>query len=123
MLSVVVPAYNAAMTVERAVQSAFAVGASQVIVVDDGSADDTGSVAGSHGATVLRQPNSGANAARQRGLGLALGDFVIFLDADDQLVKEGVARALATLEADSGLAAVVGGFAIRGRAGGPGLLT
>ncbi|OIQ87458.1 GalNAc(5)-diNAcBac-PP-undecaprenol beta-1,3-glucosyltransferase [mine drainage metagenome] len=118
MLSVVVPAYNASLTVGRAVASAFSAGARQVVVIDDGSTDDTGSVARSNGASVLRQSNSGANAARARGFAEVSADFVIFLDADDELIKEGVAEALEALGADSNLAAVVGGFAIRDRVSG-----
>lgn len=86
-VSVVVPAYQARRWVAEAVASA--VGQShpplEVLVVDDGSTDGTGDAAAAVGASVrvLRQPNRGVAAARNRGLAEARGDWVAFLDADD----------------------------------------
>jgi glycosyltransferase involved in cell wall biosynthesis len=98
-LGVVVPAYNASATIEECVQSAFAAGAAQVVVVDDGSIDGTGKLAALAGARVIVQRNSGAAAARRLGLETVDGetDAVVFLDADDSLVAGGVESAIAML--------------------------
>jgi glycosyltransferase involved in cell wall biosynthesis len=85
--SVIIPAYNSAATLARAIESVRAQtwSAHEIIVVDDGSSDDTANVAESFGDTVrlIRQPNSGVAAARNTGARLATGDWLAFLDADD----------------------------------------
>ena len=67
-VSVVIPAYNAESTIGQAVEQSFAQAREpleiEVIVVDDGSKDDTAKVAESAGATVIRQENAGPAAAR-----------------------------------------------------------
>ena len=95
----------------NAVSSAFAAGADRVIVVDDGSTDDTAEVARRAGAEVVSQKNAGAAAARRSGLQSVAADHVIMLDADDQLVPEGVATSRESLADDPELSAV-GGSAI-----------
>lgn len=107
-LGVVIPAYRASATIERAVASAVDAGASEVIVVDDGSDDDTAERARLAGARCIRQENAGASAARVRG-GDAIGtDFVIFLDADDSLIPDGVHTSVETLRADPDLVVSAG---------------
>jgi glycosyltransferase involved in cell wall biosynthesis len=85
--SVIIPAYNSAATLARAIESVRAQTwpAHEIIVVDDGSSDDTASVAESFGDAVklIRQPNSGVAAARNAGARSATGDWLAFLDADD----------------------------------------
>ncbi len=85
-ISVVIPAYNAAATIEECLLSlgeqTIPRAEYEVIVVDDGSTDQTGEVARRHGASVLKQPNSGPAAARNRGIAAARGDIVLFTDAD-----------------------------------------
>ncbi len=107
-VGVVIPAYNAARTVGAAVASALAAGAGTVLVVDDGSADATGEVAASAGALVLRQDNAGAAAARMAGLDAIATPMVAFLDADDELVAEGLFRSASRL-ALGGVSGVLGG--------------
>ena len=92
-----VPAYNASATVGHAVDSALASGADEVIVVDDGSEDDTAAVAKTHGATVIVQANMGASKARASGIAAAEGEAVVLLDADDELVPEGVRQSVRVL--------------------------
>ncbi|MEM1331369.1 MAG: glycosyltransferase family 2 protein [Planctomycetota bacterium] len=92
---VVIPAYNAASTVGRAVRSALGLfGLRQIIVVDDGSAeplteDDLG---GPHGRVrLLRQTNGGVSSARNAALDQVSGGdaaWCVFLDADDELTEE-----------------------------------
>lgn len=85
--SVIVPAYNSAETLTRAVESVLAQSwpAYEIIVVDDGSTDDTLQVARKFGDQVLvvQQPNAGVSVARNRGVEAANGDWLAFLDADD----------------------------------------
>jgi glycosyltransferase involved in cell wall biosynthesis len=85
-VSVIIPAYNA----ERYIGATLAsvreqdFGDYEVIVVDDGSTDETRAIVNSvEGVVLVSQPNSGPAAARQRGLSLARGQYIAFLDADD----------------------------------------
>jgi glycosyltransferase involved in cell wall biosynthesis len=101
LVSVVIPAYNAGWCVERAVDSALAQShaAREVIVVDDGSTDDTAVRLAGYGARirVLRQANAGLSAARNTGIEAADGEFVAFLDADDWWLPSKLERQVALL--------------------------
>lgn len=87
LVSVIVPTYNRATIVGRAIESALRqrYGAVEVVVVDDGSRDATCDVVAALGDRVryVRQENAGVAAARNRGLSEARGEFVAFLDSDD----------------------------------------
>ena len=87
-ISVIIPTYNYGRFVARAVASALAqtLPPHEVIVVDDGSTDETAEVVGRFGDRVrlIRQTNAGVAAARNHGVRLSSGDFVAFLDADDE---------------------------------------
>ena len=86
-ISVIIPAYDVAVSLGRCLDSVFLqnINALQVIVVNDGSTDDTPEVAKSYGDRILyiEQENQGQGAARNTGLRAARGDYVAFLDADD----------------------------------------
>jgi Glycosyltransferases involved in cell wall biogenesis len=75
--------------------------------VDDGSTDDTSVTANRHGAMVIRQSNRGVGSARNTGLGAARGDFIVFLDADDELLPDAVASGVDTLTSDTTASCVV----------------
>ena len=87
-VTVIIPAYNRAEMLRRALRSVFAqepAPPDQVIVVDDGSKDDTAAVAEELGASVIRHPrNLGLSAARNTGLRAARHDWVALLDSDDE---------------------------------------
>jgi glycosyltransferase involved in cell wall biosynthesis len=89
-VSVIVPSFNAESTICRALNSALAqTGCTlDVIVVDDGSSDGTSELLEKYEGRirVLRQVNAGVSAARNAALDIARGDFVAFLDADDEWV-------------------------------------
>jgi glycosyltransferase involved in cell wall biosynthesis len=101
LVSVVVPCFNQARYLGEAIDSALcqAYPLVEILVVDDGSTDDTGRVAAAFpGVTCLRQPNAGTAAARNHGLQASRGAIVIFLDADDRLRPGAVARGVDYLE-------------------------
>jgi glycosyltransferase involved in cell wall biosynthesis len=102
MVTVVIPTYNHARYVAEAIDSALAQTTPvEVVVVDDGSTDDTAAlIAGRYGGRVryVRQANAGLPAARNTGLRHASGDYLLFLDADDGIAPDCVARKLAILE-------------------------
>ena len=90
LLSVIVPVYNAAATLEKCAASVLdqAPEAAELILVDDGSADDSPALCDRLAAQdgrvrVIHQKNGGASAARNAGLAAAKGRYVQFVDADD----------------------------------------
>jgi len=96
LVSVVVPAYNVAWCVSRAVDSVLAqtLGNFELIVVNDGSTDDTRKVLSAYGDSirVIDQANRGMSAARNAAIGSSRGRLVAFLDADDYWLPEKLAR-------------------------------
>lgn len=106
-VSVVIPAYNAAWCVRRAVDSVLAQTFHdfELIVVDDGSTDDTAAVLTSYGTAlcVLRKPNGGLSSARNAGIQAARGRYVAFLDADDWWLAEKLERQVALMASHSEL--------------------
>ena len=87
LISVIIPTYNRAWVVGEAIDSVLAqdYGHFELIVVDDGSTDETARVLDAYGdrVFVIRQPNRGVSAARNRGIEAAGGELVAFLDSDD----------------------------------------
>jgi len=85
--SVIIPVYNGAATIARAVESVLGqtYPALELIIVDDGSTDETARVIAGFGQRVvyLHQKNAGVSAARNNGARLAKGEWLAFLDADD----------------------------------------
>ncbi len=95
-VSVIVPAYNAEKTIGEALASVFAQTYRdfEVIVVDDGSKDETRAVLARYGSdiTCVEQANAGPGRARNAGIQRARGELVAFLDADDVWLPEKLAR-------------------------------
>ena len=98
-VSVVIPCHNYGRYLATAIDSALAQShpPCQIIVVDDGSTDDTREVAEHFNGSIyyLALPHSGVSRARNEGLLRVAGDFVIFLDADDALAPTYIERTLA----------------------------
>jgi glycosyltransferase involved in cell wall biosynthesis len=103
-LSVVIPVWNGERYLAETVESVLRQGvpATEVIVVDDGSTDRSGEVAASFGppVRVVRQERGGVAAARNRGVEIAQGEFLAFLDADDLWLPEKTRLQFAALDAD-----------------------
>jgi glycosyltransferase involved in cell wall biosynthesis len=105
-ISVVIPAYNAGRFITRCLQSVNAqtLRPKEVIVVDDGSTDNTAALAGSMGARVVHQKNLGVSAARNNGIRRASSEWIAFLDADDLWLPDKLERQAACVGPDTVLA-------------------
>ena len=107
-VSVVVPAYNAARFVRRAIDSALrqSLPPQEVVVVDDGSQDDTADVVRAYGPPVrcVSQANAGASIARNVGIEQSKGDWIALLDADDEWLPHKLERQAEVLRAHPDLA-------------------
>jgi glycosyltransferase involved in cell wall biosynthesis len=111
VVSVIIPCYNQAHFLPDAIESALAQThvPVEVIVVDDGSTDDTSKVAESYAnVRLVRQRNQGLAAARNAGLRASRGDHIIFLDADDQLLPDAASSGIQALEQHPECAMAVG---------------
>jgi glycosyltransferase involved in cell wall biosynthesis len=111
-ISVIIPVYNGAKFLPEAIANveAQAHPSLEIIVVDDGSTDDTATVAQTLGDRIryIHQSNQGPAAARNRGLAIARGTFVAFLDVDDQWPAEKLDHQLAAFAANPQLEIVNG---------------
>ena len=112
--SVVIPAYNAGATLSRALDSVLAQTwpAHEIILVDDGSNDNTEEVVAAYDGqvTYLKQQNAGPSAARNRGVEAASGDWIAFLDADDWYYPGRLQVHADMIAADPALDFLVAGF-------------
>lgn len=92
LISVVIPTYNRGFCIARAIDTVLCQTrtANEVIVVDDGSGDDTREIVRSYGdrVTYLFQRNAGVSAARNAGVRAARGEWIAFLDSDDEWIPE-----------------------------------
>jgi glycosyltransferase involved in cell wall biosynthesis len=99
-VSVVIPAYNQAKYLESAIQSALSQTYQdfEVIVVDDGSTDNTPMVAGKFGNHIqyIRQENRGLGGARNTGIRKAQGNYIALLDSDDQWLPDFLEKLIAS---------------------------
>jgi glycosyltransferase involved in cell wall biosynthesis len=107
LVSVVIPAFNAADTLQETLLSVAAQTYRhlEIIVVDDGSADHTADIARSFGESdprvrLIRKPNGGVASARNAGIKASAADFVAFIDADDLWHPTKIAKQMAVLAAN-----------------------
>lgn len=98
LVSIIIPAYNAARFLERSVASVLAQTHQdfEIVIVDDGSTDETGDMADRMAARdtrikVVHQENRGLAEARHSGIKAATADYIVHLDADDELLPDAVA--------------------------------
>ncbi|MGZ8917160.1 MAG: glycosyltransferase family 2 protein [Methylobacter sp.] len=117
LVSIITPAYNAAPFIGTAIESVLTQQWSnwEMIVIDDGSIDDTAKIVKQFADSRIRyfyQENRGVSAARNYGLGLMQGDFMLFLDADDALTEDSISSRMPILLNDNSVYAVDGCIAI-----------
>lgn len=110
LVSVVIPCYNQGHFLGEAIDSVLRQTYShfEVLVVDDGSCDDTARVASRAGMRLVRQHNQGLSAARNAGIRHSRGECVVFLDADDRLLPAALQTGVEALTAHPDCAFVYG---------------
>jgi len=111
LVSIVIPAYNAAETIAETIESVRAQTLHdwEIVLIDDGSTDDTAAVVEAIGdprIKVYRYPNAGQGESRNRGASHATGEFFAFLDADDLWTPDKIERMVEAIGASSDLTAV-----------------
>ena len=115
-VSVVIPAYNRARRLPAAIDSVLRQGVAdvEVIVVDDGSQDDTRAVVARYGDRVryIHQSNAGVGSARNTGLRHATGEFIAFLDSDDRWLDFKLSLQLALFAARPDVGLIFSDFVI-----------
>lgn len=111
-VSIITPCYNGAAFLQTTLRSALAQTHAplEVIVVDDGSTDESASLAEAFGSPVrvIRQANQGESVARNRALTEARGSHVLFLDADDLLEESALAHLVQAVEGHPDAVAIMG---------------
>jgi glycosyltransferase involved in cell wall biosynthesis len=110
LVSVVIPCYNSARYLSETIESALAQSYPriEIIVVDDGSRDETAKIARSYGVRYIYQENRGISAARNKGILHSRGKYVLFLDDDDRLLPNAVETGVSLLEEHPECALAVG---------------
>lgn len=100
LISVIVPIYNAERYLERCIQSVLKQTYDQfeLVLVDDGSIDKSGEICDwfskmNNNVSVVHQKNKGVSAARNKGMSLSTGDWIMFLDADDWIEEDTLKKA------------------------------
>lgn len=112
-LSVIVPAHNAAATLPRCLTAIVrsAPAGTEIIVVDDGSTDDTAALAHDFGATIVQHDHAtGPARARNAGVARASAPIVLFVDADVEIAGDAIERVLATFNQHPSPSAVFGSY-------------
>ncbi|MBL7215320.1 MAG: glycosyltransferase family 2 protein [Phycisphaerae bacterium] len=106
-ISAVIPAYNSEKTIGRAIDSVLKQmrPADEILVVDDGSTDNTAEITRTFGEKVIliQQENAGVSVARNAGIDAATGDWIAFLDADDEWLENKLQLQAEHLERHPGL--------------------
>ena len=99
-VSVVIPTYNRANLITKTIESVLAQTFRdfEIIVIDDGSTDNTMEIVSTFPVKYVKQQNQGPGAARNKGIELSTGEYVAFLDSDDVFFKDTLAKNVAILD-------------------------
>lgn len=105
-LSVIIPMYNCAPVIERCLDSIDPIADTEVIVVDDGSVDNGGTIVQQYTkehpyVRLVQKANGGVSSARNVGIETATGNYIMFVDADDYLMHGGLERILNLAEKET----------------------
>jgi glycosyltransferase involved in cell wall biosynthesis len=110
LISVIIPTYNHGQFIEEAIKSVLGqtYREFELIVVDDGSTDNTNQVLRKYGKDIVHiyQRNSGVSSARNRGISVAKGEFIAFLDSDDVWMPEKLEMQLALAQENNSIGLV-----------------
>lgn len=105
-ISIVIPSFNREQFVAEAIESALLQNYAnkEIVVIDDGSTDRSWSIIGSYGDELIRmrQENCGVSSARNRGLEIATGNYIVFLDSDDRLEPDALISYAEASNSDTG---------------------
>src|ERR1044072_8114477 len=115
LVTVIIPCYNQGRYLGEAIESALGQSYKnvEVIVVDDGSTDNTLEVASRYERVEsIRQDNRGLAEARNAGLRASRGEYIVFLDADDRLKENAIEAGVNSLESDPNYAFVYGKYSL-----------
>ena len=116
LVSIVIPAYNSESFIIRALDSThLTTNPVEVIVVDDGSTDNTASIVKSWAKDKTRlkyiyQENQGPSVARNTAIKAACGEYILFLDADDALEPEAISKFLNIINLEADYSIWIGGY-------------
>lgn len=110
LVSVVVPCYNSARFLAETLESALdqTYPRVEIVVIDDGSSDETAAIARSYPVHYILQTNRGISAARNAGIRRSRGKYILFLDHDDRLLPEAIETGVKLLEDHPECAMAVG---------------
>ncbi len=115
IVSIIIPVYNTSQFLSRSIESVLnqSFGDFELILVDDGSTDGSGEICESYArrdcrVNVLHQKNGGVSSARNSGLDYAKGDWIFFVDSDDEVLPDGLQVLVNLISNDVDL--VMGGF-------------
>ena len=109
-VSVIIPCYNCASSIQTAIDSVLSqdYGPMEVIVVDDGSTDMSAQAASTRNIVLIRQLHRGAAAARNVGVEASTGDYIAFLDADDIRTEGSLSRRMTLFTESNDIGLVFG---------------
>lgn len=119
LVSIIIPAYNGEAYIGQAIASIVAQTYTnyEIIVVDDGSTDDTAQIVSEYNTTYLFQNNQGVAQARNRGLEEAKGEYIAFLDQDDFFLSGKLSQQVSLMEQQPDLGLVNSGWNIANQSG------
>lgn len=115
-VTVIVPAYNAGLYLQATLESiqSQTQRPEQIIVIDDGSTDDTAAIAENMGAMLVQQDRKGPGAARNRGINLADTELIAFCDADDYYHPDKLKHAIEELASNGSDCITTDAWVVRG---------